>query len=159
MKKLTIVLLACLLCGGCEFLTGAGTVVALSETAARLEAEANAYVASMEAEVAVMREAGDSAEKIIRHETLIAEGKEVAARLMLVRQGLSTDWKDPVAVGGYGAAVILAATSWLLKRKAAMSQKKYEAHKIGVNRIVLAHPDIAAETYDTIGEERVNLGL
>lgn len=174
MKKaiLTFVVMVVLAvgCAGCiEYMIGAGIGGAVSQMLGQSEAVLTENIDLVEAEnvelIALLEAAESEADRKVIADA-IAANKEMIVRMedsltavRLGRQGVNTNWSNPQSVGAFGAAAGSALLALYFRKKGLKFQRKYQGHKQGVNLISLAHPELAAEIYKTIGEERSKVGV
>lgn len=167
---LTIMVLASiLLCSGCDLATGIGTGAALEQIATQAERDLAENIVLVQQRNEELREALAAMESeedraaitgmIEANDGLTVKMEDALLGLKIARQAAKTNWADPEAVGAFSAAIITAGLAVFYRKRGKTAAKKYDAHKIGVNRMVLANPKIAEDMYEAIGEERAKVGL
>jgi len=155
---LVMVVQGCSNPGTAALVAGAGA--GASHTLLGLNKDLEEALLAKNAELQAALESIDSATS--QAEKLAAEAKakalekqienlgDVQTGAVLVEEGLSTDWTNPQAVGGYSATVIAAVMAYLLRKKS----NKYSAIKAGVNKYMANGDSSKAGLYKAIGEER-----
>ncbi len=174
MKKaiLAFVVMIALTVGGIgclEYVAGVGTGAVVSQLLGQSEAALTENIGLVEAEnvklEALLKTAESEADRIQIQAALDANAKLVQGMrdtreaVRLGRQGVNTNWADPQSVGMFTAAAVSAGLAFYFRKRGVTSQKKYQAHKQAVNTVVAEHPDLSAEVYRTVGEERAKVGV
>lgn len=165
-----LIMLMCLLCGGCEFVGGVGTGAAIDQLAMQAERDLAENIVLLQQKSAELKGLLADAESeedrvkltdaIVSVEKLQVQMQDALRGVQLAQQGIKTDWKNPQAVGGFSAALVTALLAAYYRKQGKTSSLKYEAHKRAGERFKLTHPGkLAVEVYDSIGEERANLGI
>ena len=174
MKKMILILVVSLapMVGsvGClEYVAGVGTGAVVSQLLEQSEVALTENISLVEAEnvklEALLSEAESEADRaqiqaaIQVNQRLVSGMKDSLTAIGLGKQGVNTNWSSPESVGMFTAAAVSAGLAFYFRKKGVVSQKKYQAHKQAVNTVVSNNPQINAEMYRTVGEERAKVGV
>jgi len=141
---------------GCTAETGAAAVAggALSHTLAGVEADIAA-----EKERLLLESAGASELEKEILEKKIQLMEDLQYGIGIGKQAVETNWTDPEAVGGIAGTAIGVLAAWYFRNQNKTNRKKYEAHKVGAERVMRSNEKIASELYEAIGHEREVRGI
>ena len=157
-------------CIGClEYVAGVGTGAVVSQLFGQSEAALTENIGLVEIENAKLEVLLEQAESetdkaeiraaLASNHKLVQGMKDTRDAIRLGQQGVNTNWNSPESVGMFTAAAVSTGLAFYFRKKGVVSQKKYQAHKQAVNTVVAVHPDMSAEVYKTVGEERAKVGV
>lgn len=173
-KQITITMLCLIFIAGCGSAAplgiGAGAGFAASETLKGIEADLQKVkevkLTELEQSLEQLASATDEVEKVAlmakikAYEKTIQDLQDAQQGVQLVAEGTKTDWSDPEAIGGYGGMVLASLLAWYFRRKGITSDKKYTAHKQGIEKTAIElDKDLELKLYENIGDARANLGI